>query len=544
MAATVRAALYLRVSTGRQAESDLSIPDQRRQAKNYCASRGWEIVADYVEPGASATDDRPPEFQRMVDAASVKPPAFDVILVHSFSRFFRDQFQLEFYVRRLAKNGVRLVSITQELGDDPMSNMIRQIMALFDEYQSKENAKHTLRAMKENARQGFWNGALPPIGYRVVEAAEQRGHRTKKALEIDPIQAETVRLIYRLAREGNGSSGSMGVKSIAKHLNESGIRTRDGGRWGVDAVHKVLTRTTYIGRHRFNPKFWKTRERKAEAEIVEMAVPSIIEAAEFEAVQTLLKTRCPALTAPRIVSGPTLLTGICFCAACGGAMTLRTGKSGRYKYYTCSTKARQGETGCKGRTVPMEKLDSVVAEHIEHRLLQPKRLEEVLSAVLCRRKERAERRTAHIAELRKRAAEAEAKLKRLYDAIENGIADVSDPLLKQRVTELKSVRDQARADAERAAGALDRAGPSITPQALKTLASQARRRMRTESGGYRRDHLRALAQRVEVDAKEVRIMGSKSVLLRTLVAASGPKTAGFAVPSSVPKWRARHDSNV
>ncbi len=544
MAMAVRAALYLRVSTGRQADNDLSIPDQRRQAKAYCASRGWEIIADYVEPGASATDDRRPEFQRMIDAATTKPPAFDVILVHSFSRFFRDQFQLEFYVRQLAKNGVRLVSITQELGDDPMSNMIRQIMALFDEYQSKENAKHTLRAMKENARQGFWNGALPPIGYRIVEAAEQRGHRIKKTLEIDLIQAETVRLIYRLAREGNGSSGSMGVKSIAKHLNESGIRTRDGGRWGVDAVHKVLTRTTYIGRHRFNTKYWKTRERKPDAEVVEMAVPPIIDAAEFEAVQTLLKTRSPAMTAPRVVSGPTLLTGICFCAACGGAMTLRTGKSGRYRYYTCCTKARQGETGCKGRTVPMEKLDSVVAEHIEQRLLQPKRLEEILSRVLDRRKDRAERRTTHIAELRKRAAEAEAKLKRLYDAIENGIADVSDPMLKERVTELKAIRDQARADAERAEGALDRLGPSITPQALKTFASQARRRMRTESGGYRRDHLRAPAQRVEVDAKEVRIMGTKSVLLRTLVAASSAKTAGFGVPSFVPNWRTRHDSNV
>ena len=56
-------------------------------------------------------------------------------------------------------------------------------------------------------------------------------------------------------------------------------------------------------------------------------------------------------------------------------------------------------------------------------------------------------------------------------------------------------------------------GPSITRQALKTFARQARKRMRTENGGYRRDHLRALAQRVEVDAKEVRIMGSKSVLL-------------------------------
>ena len=65
MTMPVRAALYLRVSTGRQADNDLSIPDQRRQAKAYCVSRGWEIVADYVEPGLSATDDRRPEFQRM-----------------------------------------------------------------------------------------------------------------------------------------------------------------------------------------------------------------------------------------------------------------------------------------------------------------------------------------------------------------------------------------------------------------------------------------------------------------------------------------------
>ena len=212
-------------------------------------------------------------------------------------------------------------------------------------------------------------------------------------------------------------------------------------------------------------------------------------------------------------------------------MTLKTGKSGRYRYYTCCTKARQGETGCKGRTVPMEKLNSLVAEHIEQRLLQPKRLEQILSRVLDRREERAGSRTTHIAELRRRASEAEAKLKRLYDAIENGIADVSDPMLKERVTELKSVRDQARADAERAEGALDRAGPSITPQALKTFARQARKRMRTENGGYRRDHLRALAQRVEVDAKEVRIMGSKSVLLRTLVAVIKRKNGGF--------WRAQ-----
>jgi hypothetical protein len=49
----------------------------------------------------------------------------------------------------------------------------------------------------------------------------------------------------------------------------------------------------------------------------------------------------------------------------------------------------------------------------------------------------------------------------------------------------------------------------------------------------------ALAQRVEVGQKELRIRGSKSVLLRTLVAAESAKTAGFGVPSSVILWRAR-----
>ena len=131
----------------------------------------------------------------------------------------------------------------------------------------------------------------------------------------------------------------------------------------------------------------------------------------------------------------------------------------------------------------------------------------------------------------------------MYDAIENGVADLSAPMLKDRIGELKATRDQVRLDAERAEDTIERARPTITQQALKTFARTARKRMRIDGGGYRREHLRALDQRVEVDQKEPRIMGSKSVLLRTLVAASSAKTAGFGVPSSVPKWRARRDSN-
>ena len=187
-----------------------------------------------MEPGASTMNDRRLEFQRMIKAGSSKPAPFDVVLAHSFSRFFRDHFELEFYLRKLAKNGIKPVSITQEIGDDPMHVMMRQMMALFDEYQSKENGKHTLGAVKENAkenaRQGFWNGSRRPIGYRVV-AAEQRGAKVKKRLEIDPLHADTVRLIYRPALEGDGKSGAMGVKAMVNYLNACRIFTRDGGWW-------------------------------------------------------------------------------------------------------------------------------------------------------------------------------------------------------------------------------------------------------------------------------------------------------------------------
>ena len=141
--------------------------------------------------------------------------------------------------------------------------------------------------------------------------------------------------------------------------------------------------------------------------------------------------------------------------------------------------------------------------------------------------------------------QAEAKLKRLYDAIENGVVDMADPSLKDRIAELTAVRDQAQADAERATSAVERLGPAITSDSLRRLALAARRKLRNEDGTYRRNHLRALAQRVEVvDPSEIRIMGSKTELLRTLAAAASVESAAVGVRRFIPKWRARQDSNL
>lgn len=70
-----------------------------------------------------------------------------------------------------------------------------------------------------------------------------------------------------------------------------------------------------------------------------MRCPRLIDQATFDAVQEHLRARNPKLTPARVVSGRTLITGICFCGKCGGAMMLRTGKGGLYRYYTCSIKA-------------------------------------------------------------------------------------------------------------------------------------------------------------------------------------------------------------
>lgn len=73
--------------------------------------------------------------------------------------------------------------------------------------------------MLANAKQGFWNGSRPPLGYKVV-IAERRGDEDKKVLALDEAEAQLVRRIYSLYLEGDGETGSMGIKKIVSWLNQ------------------------------------------------------------------------------------------------------------------------------------------------------------------------------------------------------------------------------------------------------------------------------------------------------------------------------------
>lgn len=114
------------------------------------------------------------------------------------------------------------------------------------------------------------------------------------------------------------------------------------------------------------------------------------------------------------------------------------------------------------------------------------------------------------------------------------------------------VRDSAKADADRAEARASDRSADLTPEIVKRFAGEAKRRLRTDAGDYRRHHLQALAQRIEVGEDAIRITGTRTQLLRVLAGeGAGPplrrvghsRSAGLVVKTTanevrtfVPNW--------
>ena len=77
----MKAAIYARVSSEKQAEKDLSIPAQLKALRKYALDRDWDISAEYVDEAESAKSANRPAFQEMITAAKKKERPFDNILV-------------------------------------------------------------------------------------------------------------------------------------------------------------------------------------------------------------------------------------------------------------------------------------------------------------------------------------------------------------------------------------------------------------------------------------------------------------------------------
>ena len=417
---------------------------------------------------------------------------------------------------------------------------MRQLIGVFDEHTSREIGKNTKRAMRESAKQGFWNGATPPIGYKIVEA-ERRGQKIKKKLDIDAVEAETVKLIFRLYLDGDGSTGPLGVKETTKWLNSHGYRTRRGSTFGVGPVHKILTNTCYAtGLWPYGKRDSRNGGQNDPSTVVEIPVPVLIEPAIFERVRAKLGQNNPRTTAPRIVNGPSLLTGLAVCASCGSGMT-RTGTNRRgksYSYYSCAGCHQKGETVCKGRHIHASTLDDIVVSNLKERLFTPDRLAELLQSLVSRQSAKNEAVDDRLCSLQKEVQETEERLKRLYRSIEDGIIELDD-ILRERAANLKSERERAKAALDRVRSQCGRA-ISIDAEKIDVFARLMIDKLENGDVNGRKAYIRAVISAIEVDDKTVRIIGCKDVLQAVI---AGKQTANENVRGFVRKWRARRDSN-
>ena len=539
--AAKRVATYYRVSTGRQYANEASIPSQRKITASFCDQNGYVMVEEFVE-AKTATDDRRPVLQDMIERACAPDHPYDAIVFYAFNRFFRNVAEMELTIRKLRKHGVEVVSVTQPTGDDPSQILVRQIIGAFDEHTSREISKNTTRAMRESAKQGFWNGATPPLGYKIVEA-ERRGQKIKKKLDIDAVEAETVRLMFKLYLEGDGNTGPLGVKETTKWLNSHGYRTRRGATFGVGPVHKILTNSCYsTGQWPYGVRSSRDGRKHDPSTVIHISVPVLIEQADFDRVQTKLARSNPKTTPPRVVNGPSLLTGIAVCASCGSGMT-RTGTTNRqgrsYSYYSCAGCQQKGKSVCKGRHIPAASLDDIVLTNLKQRVLAPDRIADLLKSLIERQAAKSESADGRLLTLQKELSDCEDRMKRLYRSIEDGIVELDD-ILRERSAALKAQRDRAKAALDHARAQCGMAA-AVNAEKIEAFARLMNAKLDAGDTNTRKGYINSIIDAVEVDDQAIRIIGSKDILQ---AAVAGKQTENGNVRGFVRKWRTRHDSNV
>jgi len=531
--------IYARVSTVRQADNEVSIHDQIDRVEQFVTARGGVVVDKRIEPGASATNTARPEYQRMIaDALDGK---FEVIAAFSLSRLFRNALDYLQARAQLRAAGIKLVSVTQDFADDPTGELALSMVALFDEYQSAENAKHVKRTMLANAKAGYWNGQTPPIGYKTVSVPQPKG-KDRKKLVIDEATAHLPRLIFETYVNGT-LDGPIGIVRLAAFLNGRGETLR-GRKFHVSNVHAILSNTAYVGCAFFNKRCSKTRAARPSEEWVPISVPQLIPEDLFYQAQAQMAARDPKMGRHAHKTNTNLLTSKVLCGTnssngCGGGMTTATGKSGLHSYYSCNTRRTSGKHFCKGRWVRMDDLDDLVVDKVIEQVLQPDRLKGLLSSWLDQNSVAEGLDRNELKSLRSRLTMLDGESANVIGLVRKGLLTADDPQIERELAQIASQKRAINADIELLERKLADPSRKITPDILRRFGELVSGSLRERGNPLRKGYVDLLVDKVEVGDDLIRISGDRTRLAR---AASG--TPPHMVPKAIREWRTRQDSNL
>ena len=118
------AAIYARYSSDNQTEQ--SIEGQLRVCEEYAQRNNIVIVDTYIDRAMTGTNDNRPDFQRMIKDSAKKK--WDYILVYKLDRFSRNKFESVVNRRKLADNGVKLLSAMENIPDSPEGIILESLL--------------------------------------------------------------------------------------------------------------------------------------------------------------------------------------------------------------------------------------------------------------------------------------------------------------------------------------------------------------------------------------------------------------------------------
>ena len=146
----MKAVIYARYSSENQREE--SIEGQLRECKEYADYNDIEVVGEYIDRALTAKTDNRPGFQRMIQDSGKK--LFDLVLVWKLDRFARNRYDSAFYRYTLRKNGVKIISVKENISDGPEGIILESMIEGMAEYYSANLSQNVKRGFHENALKG------------------------------------------------------------------------------------------------------------------------------------------------------------------------------------------------------------------------------------------------------------------------------------------------------------------------------------------------------------------------------------------------------
>lgn len=126
--------IYARYSSDSQTEQ--SIEGQMRVGKEYAEKNGYAVVGEYVDRAMTGTNDKRPAFQQMIGDS--KKHEWNFVLVYKFDRFARSRYDSAINKSILKKNGVKVVSATEQISNTPEGIILEGMLESFAKYYSAE----------------------------------------------------------------------------------------------------------------------------------------------------------------------------------------------------------------------------------------------------------------------------------------------------------------------------------------------------------------------------------------------------------------------